>query len=228
MSMGIAFPLLAHAIKNCVTIVLMRKFIYLLGLIFILPPAWGLSELTVQIGHQKQSYGKNRQSDIVTKNYYWGTSFYFFKAYTALDVYYAHQIQIDNGRDLGIQSEGSNLTIDSTLTRIKTQSYGIGIKQAFTGETSSIRPTISIGYARQIIQSSKSINLRNPTTNDIDKYSLLPEKYRYSSIFGTLAIQLRVRQGMFVQISAQTIFKAFEFDQFDDNLKYLIGLTWLL
>ena len=206
----------------------MRKIIYLLGLNFILSSAWGLTELTVQVGHQKQSYGKERQNDLVTKNYYWGTAFYFFKAYTALDVYYTHQIQTDNAKNLGIESENSNLIIDSTRTRIKTQSYGIGIKQAFTEEASRIRPTLSIGYARQVTQSSKSISLRNPTTNDIEKYSLLPEKYRYSSIFGTLAIQLRISAGMSIQISAQTIFKAFEFDQIDDNLRYLIGLTWLL
>ena len=206
----------------------MRKLIYIIGVNLLISSAWSLTELTVQIGHQKQSYGKDRQSNIITKNYYWGTAFYFFKAYTALDVYYAHQTQTDHGKNLGIQSEGSNFIIDSSLTRIKTQSYGIGIKQAFTEETSRIRPTISIGHARQVIQSSKSVIIRNRATGDSDKYSLLPEKYRYSSIFGTLAIQLRISPGMSLQLSAQTIFKAFKFDQFDDNLKYLIGLTWLL
>ena len=192
------------------------------------PTAWGLTELTVQVGHQKQAYGQNRQSDIVTKNYYWGTAFYFFKAFTALDVYYAHQVQTDNGRNLNIRSNGNGLVIDSSTTRVKTQSYGIGIKQAFAPSDARIRPTLSVGHARQVVQSSKNITFRNPNTGDIDHYSLNPEKYRYSSLFGTFSIQLRISQGMSLQASVQTIFKAFEFDQFDDNLKYLIGLSWFL
>ena len=219
---------MASADKKRVTMKFMRKLIYILGISLLTSSAWGLTELTVQIGHQKQAYGEDRQSDIVTKNYYWGTAFYFFKASTAVDVYYSHQTQIDNGRNLNIQSEGSDLIIDSTLTRVKTQSYGIGIKQAFATTDSRIRPTLSIGHARQVVQSSKKIALRNQTTGNTDRYSLVPAKQRYSSIFGTFSIQLRISQGMSLQTSVQTIFKAFKIKQFDDNLKYLIGLTWFL
>ena len=206
----------------------MRRLIYLLGANFLISSAWGLSELTIQVGHQKQVYGKDRQSDIVTKNHYWGTAFYFFKAYTALDFYYAHQLQTDNGRDLNIRSENNGgLVIDSSRTRIKTQSYGVGIKQAFTDKNALIRPTLSVGHARQVVQSSKNFVLRDNDGNT-HQYSLLPKKYRYSSIFATLAIQLKIIPGVAIQISTQTIFKAFEFDQIDENLKYLIGLTWIL
>ena len=206
----------------------MRRLVFLLGMNFFVSAAWGLTELTVQVGHQKQAYGKNRQSDIVTKNYYWGTAFYFFKAFTALDVYYSHQLQTDRGRNLNISSDANNLVIDSSLARVKTQSYGIGIKQAFAQTDALIRPTISIGHARQVVQSAKNITLRNRATGAVEKYSLSPEKYRYSSIFGTLSIQIRITQGMSIQTSVQTIFKAFEFDQFEDNLKYLVGLSWFL
>ena len=206
----------------------MRVLFCLLIMNLFVSKAWGLTELTAQIGHQKQAYGQDRKSDIITKNYYWGTAFYFFKAFTAIDVYYTHQTQIDNGRNLNIHSGDSNLIIDSSLTRVKTRSYGVGIKQAFAESGALIRPVLSVGYARQVVQNFKKITLRDQTTNITSEYSLTPEKRRYSSIFTTFSIQFKLVPGMALQTSVQTVFQAFKLNRFDDNLKYLIGLTWFL
>ena len=105
---------------------------------------------------------------------------------------------------------------------------GLGLSTLFARQRSLIRPTLSIGHARQVVRSAKKFVLRDQTTGQTESYELAPERFRYSSIFVFFALQLKLTKRMSIQTSVQTIFKAFEFKRAKENVKYLFGLTWFL
>ena len=111
--------------------------------------------------------------------------------------------------------------------RSQTDVFGIGIKQMLVGRGARIIPVISAGYARQFVTSSGDITIENTTTSGIERVNLNESKQRYNSVFGSFTLQLKLTESFSLKGTVRTLFPAFEFNKAKDNLKYLIGFSWV-
>ena len=187
--------------------------------------SFALIEISGDYGLSQQVYGADRNNDIESTTIGASMALYLFD-YTAIEVNY-NQTET-------ITDENNTLSIDGTydLTRqvntVQIYSYGIGIRQAFASRKARFRPSISLGYARQFTSDSTVAYFRNNDTGNSFSISDVEQKSRFDSVFGSFALEIMLTRTFSIRGSVKTIFKAFEFDRAQDNLKYLVGFSWYL
>ena len=200
----------------------------ILGLVFFflgMSSSWALIEFSGEFGYDKQVYGTERNNKITSRTYGGSMALYLFN-YTAVELNY--------GQTETTTTETDTITLDNTYdilgqqNKVLLYNYGIGIRQAFASRKARVRPSFSIGYARQFVSDSTEITFKNKTSGATILLQDPEEKYRSDSVFGTLSLDLRLTKSLSLRGSVKTIFKAFEFDQARDNMKYLVGFTWYL
>lgn len=181
-------------------------------------------ELSFDFGYDSQKYGVNRQNTVTSRNYSYGASIYLFDL-TAID------FNASNTQDTTTQNDrytvATSLDIISQQNRVKTDVYGVGIKQMLAGRGSRIIPSISIGYAKQSVTSSGDVTVENTNTNAQTVFNLTPTSQKYNSVSGSFALQLKLTDRFSLKGSVRTLFPAFEFSKAKDNLKYLVGFSWI-
>ncbi len=188
-------------------------------------PCFALVELNGEYGFSTQKYGSDRSNEINSTTFGGAIALYLFDT-TAIEVNYSQTETLT--------TENNTISIDSTFDLISQEnnvlvySYGVGIRQAFASRKARFRPSISLGYARQFIRDTTRASFRNNTTGAIFDVSESPTKLRDDSVFGSFNIELRLTQRLSLRGSVKTIFRAFEFDRAQDNLRYLIGFSWFL
>ena len=187
--------------------------------------AHSIVEVNGEYGLSTQKYGITRENKIQSTTIGGAMAVYLFDT-TAIELNY--------GQTETITSETDVLTIDSTYDLIGQRnnvliySYGIGIRQAFASRRSRFRPSLSIGYARQFIRDSTAATFRNKDTNTSFIVNGTTSKRRDDSVFGSFNLELRLTQRVSLRGSVKTIFKAFEFNRAQDNIRYLVGFSWYL
>lgn len=184
----------------------------------------GVYELDFDFGYDRQIYGVNRQNSVVSRNYAVGVSAYLFDL-TALDLNYSNNQDITSQNDRYTVAPG--LDVVAQQNRVRTNVYGIGLKQMLAGRGSRIIPVISAGYAREFITSSGDITVQNTVTNGQTVFNLAESKQRYNSMFGSFSLQLKLTERFSLKGSVKTLIPAFEFNKAKDNLKYSAGFAWI-
>jgi hypothetical protein len=181
-------------------------------------------EFDFDFGYDKQIYGAGRQNSVVSRNYAVGFSSYLFDL-TALD------FNVSNTKDITSQNDRYNVAtgvdVIAQQNRVRTDVYGIGLKQMLAGRTSRIIPVISAGYAREFVTSSGDITVEDTTTKGHKTFNLSESKQRYNSLFGAFSLQLKLTERFSLKGSVRTLFPAFEFSKAKDNLKYSAGFAWV-
>jgi hypothetical protein len=205
-----------------VIVVFINKLIFL---IFLFPMAtFAVSEFSFDFGYDRQIYGTERQNSLVSRNYSAGISTYLFDL-TGIDLNYS------NTKDINSQNErytvSSPYDIIAQQNRVTTDVFGVGIKQMLAGRGAFIIPIISIGYARQFVTSSGDITVENTTTKNLTIVNLTETKQKYNSVFGAFILQLKFTERFSLKGTVKTLFPAFEYNKARDNLKYLIGFSWV-
>ncbi len=184
----------------------------------------GIYELDFDYGYDRQIFGINRQNSVISRNYTIGFSSYLFDL-TALD------FNVSNNQDLTTQNDRINVAtgydLVSQMTRVRTNVYGIGLKQMLAGRGSRIIPVISAGYAREFITSGGDITVENTATKVQTVYYQTETKQRYNSVFGSFSLQIKLTERFSLKGSVRTLFPAFEFNKARDNVKYLVGFAWI-
>lgn len=203
----------------------MKKSIFLLFIALLpLSAMAGIYELDFDYGYDRQIYGTNRQNSVVSKNYSIGFSSYLFDL-TALD------LNVSNTTDITTQNDRYTVTtgydVVSQQSRVKTNVYGIGLKQMLAGRGSRIVPVISAGYAREFQTSGGDITVENTTTKVQTVYYQSETKQRYNSVFGSFSLQIKLTERFSLKGSVRTLFPAFDFNKAKDNVKYLVGFAWI-
>ncbi len=171
-------------------------------------------DLSFSYAYESQIYGKDRNNSVISKTYSGSVTVYLFEL---LGI----EINYSQGQEITSQPfNTSNLSSVGYTNKIQSHIFGLGLRQAFASRKSLVRPSLSIGYARQISESSSTFTYWNPYSASLE--SLLEElpKTDEHSVFATLSLQLKL------QGSVKTIFEAFEFNKAKDNLKYLVGVSW--
>jgi len=200
-----------------------KIFFLLLSLLPICSMA-GIYELDFDYGYDRQIFGINRQNSVISRNYTIGFSSYLFDL-TALD------FNVSNNQDVTSQNDRINVAtgydLVSQQTRVRTNVYGVGLKQMLAGRGSRIIPVISAGYAREFITSGGDITVENTATKVQSVYNQTETKQRYNSVFGSFSLQIKLTERFSLKGSVRTLFPAFEFNKARDNLKYLVGFAWI-
>lgn len=184
----------------------------------------GIYEFNFDFGYDRQIYGANRQNSSVSRNYSIGFSSYLFDK-TALDFNFSDNQDVTTQNDRYTVATG--LDVISQQNKMRTNVYGVGLKQMLAGRGSRIIPVISAGYARQFTTSNGDITAENTVTKAQTVYYLVETKQRYNSVFGSFSLQLKLTERFSLKGSVRTLIPAFEFDKAKDNLKYLVGFSWI-
>lgn len=183
-----------------------------------------VNEIGFDFGYDIQKYGSSRQNSIVSRSYSGGISSYIFTS-TAID------LNFSNSQDTTTENNRYNVAtgydIVGQQNRVKTTVYGIGIKQALAPKTSFIVPLISVGYARQFVDYTTDITVENTTTKARSIVSSGSSKERTDSVFASFVLQLKLTDRFSLKGSVKTIFPAFEFSKAKDDMKYLVGFSWM-
>jgi hypothetical protein len=183
-----------------------------------------VNEISLDFGYDKQIYGTSRQNSLVTRSYSGGLATYIFSS-TAIDLTYAASQDSTTENDrynvaTGFDIVGSQNRVDSTV-------YGVGLKQLFAPRTSFLIPALSIGYARQIVKYSTDYTVEDTTTKARAAKNYGSQTARYDSVTASFALQFKLTETLSLKGSVKTIFRAFEFNEAKNNLKYLFGFSWM-
>lgn len=186
--------------------------------------AFAFMEFDFDFGYDKQIYGVSRQNSVVSRNYSVGISSYLFDL-TALD------LNASSAQDTTSQNDrytvANSIDVISQQNRVKTNVFGIGLKQMLAGRGSTVTPIISAGYAREFITSSGDITVENTSTLAQAKYNLTESKQRFNSVFGSFILQVKLTERFSLKGSVKTLFPAFDFNKAKNNIKYLVGFAWI-
>lgn len=196
----------------------------LICIIFSSKSAYAVSEVNFDFGYDRQIYGVDRQNSVVSRNYSVGVSTYLFDL-TGIDLNYSNTQDITSQNDRYTVS--APFDIIAQQNRVRTNVFGVGIKQMLVGRGARIIPVISAGYARQFVTSSGDITVENSTSKVTEKVYLAETKQRYNSVFGSFTLQLKLTERFSLKGTVRTLFPAFEFNKAKDNLKYLVGFSWV-
>lgn len=199
--------------------------IFLFGLFLATHSSYALIELGGEYGVSQQVYGSERTNTIESTTTGASVALYLFD-YTAIEFNYNQTETItDENRTLSIDS---NYDLTKQVNTVQIYSYGVGIRQAFASRKARIRPSISLGYARQFTSDSTTAFFKNVNTNETFSITSAGSKFRYDSVFGSFNLEVMLTRTFSIRGSVKTIFKAFEFNRAQDNMKYLVGFSWYL
>lgn len=201
----------------------------LIGLIFIYifsSQAHGFTEFSLEGSYAKKVFGSSRQNDQITKTYSGSIAFYLF-SFTAIEFNYM-QSDVETIDRTELATSEESIVFKGYKTNVQNTVRGIGIRQAFAGRKSSIRPLISLGYAKQKVRDSTQYTYELESTGQQIKLKSPTSEFEDDSVFGTFSLQFKLTSTMSLSTSVRTVFPAFEFEKAQDYLKYTVGLTWLL
>lgn len=201
----------------------MHKILFIL--LVILPmEAFAIMEFSFDFGYDRQIYGAERKNSVVSRNYSAGISSYLFDL-TALDLNFSNTQDITTQKDR--YTVASGIDVVSQQNRVRTNVFGVGVKQMLAGRGARITPIISAGYARQFLNSSGDITIENTANSVQSTLNLTETKQRYNSVFGSFILQIKLTERFSLKGSVRTLFPAFEFNKARDNIKYLVGFSWI-
>lgn len=194
-------------------------------LAFLLFPlsSMALMEISGNFGYEKQVYGSTRQNDIVERTYSASWAWYMFST-TALELSYMRSETItDEHNEIAIDSSVSVIGLENV---VKSDLYGIGIKQLLASRKARLVPAISLGYAKRFISDHTDYTIRDEATGRTYIIHGDRTRLRSDSTFGTFSLQFRLGAGLSLKASVQAVVKGTEFNRAGDDVKYLVGFSW--
>ena len=209
-----------------------RPFKCLLFIILLFPitPAsrvFGAVELSGNFGYNKMLYGSSKQNSLTTRNYTSSIAFYFFSN-TAFEVNYYNSTNMKLANEKYKITGVANYSVTQSYSEVRYESFGVGLRHAFAPRGSPVRPLISMGYAKKFTENSGNTLFEKDSDGSTINISHNDEKSREDSVFGSFQLQLRITSRLSLTGSVKTIFKAFEWDEAKNSLKYLVGFSWII
>lgn len=202
----------------------MKKITVLFALL-ISTQAFAVFEIGGNYAYDRNVYGSDRENKKTTRTYSGHIAKYLFNL-TAIEFNVSQsESSITESPDVAV--EGTDYVVDESNSKIITKSWGVGLRQAMAPRKAFLVPMLSIGYARQIVESSGNLKFRNTTNGNTVTSENDPYKDSYNSVFATFTIKLRLTKTFSITGSANTYFPAFEFDKARDDVKYMGGFSWM-
>ena len=85
---------------------------------------------------------------------------------------------------------------------------------------------LSLGYAKQFTDMERMYTIDDAGTRFLLKVD--NSKLRSDNIFATFSLKLRLTKRLSLAGSVNTVFRAFEFNEAKDYLKYRLGFSWFI
>ena len=188
---------------------------------------FGAIELSGNFGYNKMLYGTSKQNSLTTSSYTSSMAFYFFSN-TAFELNYYNSTNMRLANERYQITGVADYSVIQSYSELKYQSYGIGLKHAFAPRGYPVRPLISLGYAKKFTDSSGNTIFEHDSNGSQINVAHNSQKSREDSVFGTIQLQLRITNRLSLTGSVNTVFKAFEWDEAKNSLKYLAGFSWII
>jgi hypothetical protein len=179
-------------------------------------------ELDLDFGYDKQIYGASRENSVVSRTYSAGISTYIFEL-TGIDLNFSSSKDTTSTNDRFTPVIGTDII--STHSYVTTTVYGIGIKQMLLPKNNWVMPLLSIGYAKEFVNSSSDYTKEDTTTKIQSTSTYSVSKQRVDSVFGTFVLQFKLSDRFSLKGTVKTLFPAFEINKAKDNMKYLFGFS---
>ncbi|MCB9093909.1 MAG: hypothetical protein H6621_02480 [Halobacteriovoraceae bacterium] len=195
--------------------------IYLFTFFIITPNLYALVDLSAEYGLSKSIYGEDEQNNLENKTYTGTLAWYVFST-TALEINYSRS---DSQSTQNFTDPGTSLWVSKIDSYITTHSMGVGIRQLLAPVKSSIRPLISLGYAKEIKSYETEYIVIDDTNNSTITVTEDPADEETDSAFATFALEIRLSDHLSLKGSMMSVFPAFEFDKMENNLRYLAGIS---
>jgi len=203
----------------------MAKFIVFALLMISSSITWAYTELSGEFGYDRNVYGANRENKQTSRSYSGSMALYIFN-YTALEFSIQDVKDITNDKTISTYA-AEDVAVVKTYSTVKHNMYGIGLKQSFASKNAFIRPSISLGYARQYTRSSRAVTYEVLSTKNQVELQDTPTKERYDAISAGFTLAINLARGFGIQGSVKTTFPMFKMNQASDSLKYLAGINWM-
>lgn len=182
-------------------------------------------ELRFDFSYNRSIYGIERQNKLVRRTYS-GSWNFFLTQLTAFELNYSY------GDDITTENNtiqiNPQFSVVSSQQKVNRQVYGVGLRQFFAHRRARLRPSISLGYAKQFVEDRTDLTIYDDNDDSTFVLEGQTSNRRDDSLFGSFSLDLRLSQTMALTASVNTVFKAFEFNRAGDNLRYLVGIRWLL
>jgi hypothetical protein len=123
---------------------------------------------------------------------------------------------------------GSSSEVVYRKTDVKTQTYSINLRQAFTASDSFIRPMISLGWARRISLNSGYTDFRDNNSGEVTRVTQPEQDLKQDLTQLAIYLKFRIFKGFFLSVNARTLFEGFEIAKANQNLRVFVGFSWLL
>lgn len=186
-------------------------------------PSFALVELSGEYGLSKNLYGSQGQNEIQNTSYSGSLAWYVFET-TAIEFNYVQSKNV-NTQNLSAPSSGDYISrIQSEVDR---ESYGVGIRQLLSSSKSAFKPMVSLGYAKEINHFSTTYTLEDVTAPSSTEIVDNPVQVEDNSVFATFALHIEFSKHFNIRGSVSSYFPAFEFDQWDNDLRYSAGISIL-
>lgn len=182
--------------------------------------SYSFFELSGEYGLSKNTYGDGDQNNIETTSYS-GTLAWYLTSTTAIELNYRSS-KNKNTQTLPTLSTIYLSQIDAIVDSIN---YGIGIRQVLSNPKSRFRPLLSLGYSKQENTYENVYTIVNPADSTTTNEKSDPVKTTEDNVFVSLALQIRLSKRFSIKGSMTSFFPAFEFDQWDNDLRYTAGLS---
>ncbi|MCK5883929.1 MAG: hypothetical protein KAG61_09585 [Bacteriovoracaceae bacterium] len=176
-------------------------------------------------GYKRLIYGANRENKNYDRSYSGFIAKYLFNL-TAIEVNVSHSQNVTEEK-WDAKVEGTTYSATKMRSDVMTNVWGIGLRQAFAHKKAFLVPMLSLGYARQIAESTGYVEYTNSVDGSKLNASTGKIKQSSNSLFGTFSLKLRLTKFFSLTGSASTVFPAFAFERLQDNVKYSAGFSWM-
>ncbi len=179
-------------------------------------------ELSANYWQSRQIYGKGEESSNLSQTYAAAWAWYLWK-YTGLEFSAQRQRNLITDNDPSTVSGGD--IIVSSRNEVITDTFSVGIKQSLASSKSRIIPALTLGYAKQIINSSTRYVVDQSGT--VDKYTLEAKEQKVDSCFLGGSLRLRLTEFSGITSSFKSIMANCDSAKFSNNTQLTAGLSWI-
>ncbi|TDJ09069.1 MAG: hypothetical protein E2O68_00810 [Deltaproteobacteria bacterium] len=182
------------------------------------------TEVGASYSFQREVYGSDYQSKVNQNTAIASLAFYFFSL-TGLELSYSWN-KLDNlDKTLGRLENDSYLTGNRRILNF--QEFGIGVTQYFNSTKALLRPGLGLGFTRRLTKESGYYDVYNDLSGKTTRYDKDTVNTSSNLMYVWVSLKFRIIEGLYLSGSVRTLFAPEKYKEAQNNLKFLVGFSWL-
>lgn len=203
----------------------MKTISFFLLLLLWSNPVWALFyEVGGNFSYNKTVYGEKRQNVNRERSYSTLLAIYF-SAQMALELNWSRdENEILENDEIAI--EGTDTVLNQIENQVINHVWGVGLRLQLAPREALLTPMLSVGYAKQYEEGRTIYRFVDPQGGVSESIFTQPDE-EVDSVFGTFLLKFNITETISLNGSVKTVFKAFEWNEARDNIKYGSGISLL-